>query len=66
MVAHGTSLLCFRGTPDTILWYFYKAQESIPRNRFRQPMQPAGGPVRQIGLTHQPAMQATKAGRIDT
>ncbi len=27
----------------------YGAQESIPRNRFRQPMQP-GGPVRQIGF----------------
>jgi hypothetical protein len=27
----------------------YRAQESIPRNRFRQPMQP-DGPVRKIGL----------------
>ncbi len=27
----------------------YGAQESIPRNRFRQPIEP-GGPVRQIGF----------------
>ncbi len=30
-----------------------EAQESIPWNRFRQPMQP-GGPVRQIGLWYRP------------
>ncbi len=32
----------------------YVAQESIPRNRFRQPMKPAG-PVQQIGLSYRPA-----------
>jgi hypothetical protein len=31
-----------------------RAQESISRNRFRQPMQP-GRPVRQIGLSYRPA-----------
>ncbi len=31
----------------------YGAQESIPRNRFRQPLKPAG-PVRQIGLSYRP------------
>jgi hypothetical protein len=32
----------------------YGAQESIPRNRLRQPMLP-DGPVRQIGLSYGPA-----------
>ncbi len=32
-----------------------RAQEPIPRNRFRQPMQPGGPPVRQIGFSHRPA-----------
>ncbi len=32
----------------------YGAQESIPRNRFRQPLQP-DGPVRKIGLSYRPA-----------
>jgi hypothetical protein len=32
----------------------YGAQESIPRNRFRQPIW-LGGPVRQIGLSYWPA-----------
>ncbi len=32
----------------------YGAQESIPRNRFRQPIYPVE-PVRQIGLSYRPA-----------
>ncbi len=32
---------------------FFGAQESIPINRFRQPMK-LGGPVREIGLSYWP------------
>ncbi len=40
--------------PEPVFVNVYGAQEPIPRNRFRQPMQP-GGPVRQIGLSYRPA-----------
>ncbi len=35
--------------PEPVFVNVYGAQESIPRNRFRQPMKP-GGPVRKIGF----------------
>jgi hypothetical protein len=35
--------------PEPVFVNNYGAQESIPRNRFRQPMSP-GGPVRQVGF----------------
>jgi hypothetical protein len=40
-------------TAEAVFVNVYGAQESIPRNRFRQPMQPCG-PVRQIGLSYRP------------
>ncbi len=46
----------FRSTVDTepVFVNVYGAQESTPRNQFRQPMQP-GRPVRKIGLSYRPA-----------
>jgi hypothetical protein len=39
---------------EPVFVILYGAQESIPRNRFRQPMW-LGGPVRKIGLSYWPA-----------
>jgi hypothetical protein len=41
-------------SPEPVFVNVEEAQESIPRNRFRQPVEP-GGPVRQIGLSYRPA-----------
>ncbi len=46
--------LCVLSQSEPVCVNVYGAQESIPRNRFRQPMQP-DGPVRKIELSYRPA-----------
>ncbi len=48
------TLLFFKSSSAPVFVNVCGVQESIPRNRFRQPMQP-GGPIRQIGLSCRPA-----------
>jgi hypothetical protein len=45
---------CCTGPPEPVFVLVYGAQESIPRNRFSQPMW-LGGTVRKIGLSYWPA-----------
>jgi hypothetical protein len=49
-----TSKVVVCAPAEPVFVIVYGAQESIPRNRFRQPMW-LGGPVRKIGLSYWPA-----------
>jgi hypothetical protein len=58
---------CFQAehaTSEPVFVNNYGAQESIPRDRFRQPMQP-GGPVRQIGMRTGPPGWESISGLLE-